>query len=95
MRFWVSRPVIIAISRLFLDSLSGRLSMQKKHCPVCNKEVYWLVHHLYNVTDRFAVEQLKYDFSGWTEEDGLCLPCLERHRKYNLAGCYNIRITVN
>jgi len=69
--------------------------MQKKLCPVCKKEVYWLVHHLHKATDQVAVEQLKYDFSGWTEEDGLCLPCLEKYRKYNLASCCNIRITVN
>ncbi len=69
--------------------------MQKKHCPLCHKEVYWLVHHLHNVIDQVAVAQLKCDFSGWTEEDGLCLPCLEKHRKYNLASCSNIRITDN
>lgn len=69
--------------------------MQKKHCPVCRKEVFYLVHHLHNMTDKFAVEQVKYDFSGWTEDDGLCLPCLERYRKYNLMSCSDIRITVN
>jgi hypothetical protein len=47
------------------------------------------------MTDKFAIEQVKYDFSGWTEDDGLCLPCLERYRKYNLMSCPDIRITVN
>ena len=69
--------------------------MQKTHCPICKKEVFYLVHHLHNMTDEFAVEQVKYDFSGWTEDDGLCLPCLERYRKYNLSSYPDIQITVN
>jgi len=47
------------------------------------------------MTDKFSVEQVKYDFSGWTEDDGLCLPCLERYRKYNLMSYPDIQITVN
>lgn len=69
--------------------------MQKKLCPICHREVYWLVHHLHNVTDQFALEEVKNDFMGWTEDDGLCLPCLERYRAHNSMRCFDIKVTMN
>ncbi len=69
--------------------------MQKKLCPVCRREVCYIVHHLHNLVDQLAVLQLKNGFAGWTEDEGMCLICLERFRHGVSPNCIDIRISYN
>lgn len=32
------------------------------------------------LTNQLAIERMKKDFQGWSENDGVCEPCLERYR---------------
>jgi len=56
----------------------------KKRCPLCKREVPWLLYHMHSPVDEMLVPILKGDYPGWSEDDGICIPCLEKYKRYHV-----------
>ena len=54
--------------------------MKMKKCPLCKKEVPELLYDMHRAVDEMVVTRMKRDFPGWSENDGVCEPCLERYK---------------
>lgn len=66
-----------------------------KRCSLCGQEVPWLIRHALNPADQVVVSMIERSHPGGSCEEGICLPCFDRYKKERIAGCYDIRITVN
>ncbi len=51
-----------------------------KRCPLCGQMVPELLYDLHRSVDDMIVGRMKRDFPGWSEDYGVCGPCLERYK---------------
>jgi len=54
--------------------------MKKIACPLCKMEVPDQLYDLHRFADNLVIERMKRDFPEWSENDGVCQPCLERYK---------------
>lgn len=54
-------------------------------CPLCGQMVPELLYDLHRSVDALVVSRMKRDFPGWSEQDGVCAPCLERYQGTSAA----------
>lgn len=52
-----------------------------KQCPLCGREANWLLHHILKAEDEALLSVIKRVKEGWTEEDGVCIPCFEQYKE--------------
>lgn len=64
-----------------------------KRCPLCGQLVPELLYDLHRSADDLLVALLKQDFPGWSEQDGVCRPCLERYSGKHLPLAKGPRFT--
>jgi hypothetical protein len=55
------------------------MNTRMKKCPLCGQLVPELLYDLHRSVDDMIVSRMKRDFPGWSEEDGVCGPCLGRY----------------
>lgn len=54
--------------------------MSMKQCPLCKTMVPELLYDMHRSADDLVINRMKRDFPGWSENDGVCEPCLERYK---------------
>lgn len=56
-----------------------------KRCPLCGQLVPELLYDLHRSVDNMIVSRMERDFPNWSEQDGVCGPCLERYRRVSVT----------
>jgi len=64
-----------------------------KRCPLCGQLVPELLYDLHLSVDAMIVARLKRDFPGWSLQQGVCGPCLERYKGMDAIELRGVKFT--
>ncbi|MEP6596872.1 MAG: S8 family serine peptidase [Ginsengibacter sp.] len=53
------------------------MELIKLICPLCNDTVDKLLYRFHYDSERMVIEKIKQEFPQWTENDGVCLRCVD------------------